>query len=184
MRKAFAYCLLLWLFVGFASCGAEEDPRPRPLTDAELKAAMDSLDRLRTSVEKMEILSFIEKTAWPLVDARSGVWYWVYETSNLDTIHPSEGDVVGVRYEVRLLNDTLCYTNFEDELPEQFLVNLDNVESGLHEGITYMTVGDKAKFILASVRAHGLLGDMDMIPPSSPIVFDIELVSISKANAQ
>ena len=184
MIQRIAYLLLVALFAGFTACSEPEQPPGHQLTPAELRAAMDSLDRLRAGVEKQEILSFLDKKQWPVTNAKSGVWYWVYEQGESDSIYPEEGDVVNVRYEIRLLNDTLCYTNKQDEETEQFTVNLDNIESGVHEGITYMRVGDKAKLIMPSFRAHGLLGDMDMIPPSSPIVFDIELVGLRKANGQ
>jgi len=42
-------------------------------------------------------------------------------------------------------------------------------------------VGDKAKLIIPSHLAFGLAGDMDQIPPLSPIVYDIEVLDkISK----
>jgi FKBP-type peptidyl-prolyl cis-trans isomerase len=41
-----------------------------------------------------------------------------------------------------------------------------------------MHVGDKAKFILPSHLAHGIMGDNDKIPPLTPVVYNIELLSI------
>jgi FKBP-type peptidyl-prolyl cis-trans isomerase len=61
---------------------------------------------------------------------------------------------------------------------------MDNVESGLHEGITYMRKGEKAKIILSSNLAYGLVGDMDKIPPQSPLVYDVELVDIIDAQTK
>ena len=57
---------------------------------------------------------------------------------------------------------------------------MDNVETGLHEGIKYMKVGEKAKMILPSHLAHGLIGDSKKIPPRSTIVYDIELLDLKK----
>jgi FKBP-type peptidyl-prolyl cis-trans isomerase FkpA len=55
---------------------------------------------------------------------------------------------------------------------------MDNVESGLHEGILYMNEGSKALLVIPSHLAHGLVGDMNKIPPKSTIVYDIELLEL------
>jgi FKBP-type peptidyl-prolyl cis-trans isomerase len=42
-----------------------------------------------------------------------------------------------------------------------------------------MRVGEKARLVMPSHLAHGLLGDMDnKIPPLSPLIIDIELIAI------
>ncbi len=71
---------------------------------------------------------------------------------------------------------TLCCTS--GGTPIDFLVEMDNVESGLHEAITYLKEGDKAFIILPYYLAHGLLGDNDKIPPLSPALYDIELIAV------
>jgi FKBP-type peptidyl-prolyl cis-trans isomerase len=84
-----------------------------------------------------------------------------------------------VKYKISLLNGRVCYTSDNKGL-EQFVVDNDQVESGLHEGIKRMKVGNKAKFILPSHLAHGLIGDEDKIPSHAPIVYDIELLELNK----
>ena len=49
-------------------------------------------------------------------------------------------------------------------------------ESGLHEALKYLKVGDKAIIILPHFAAHGILGDMNKIPPLSTVVYDIEVL--------
>jgi len=55
---------------------------------------------------------------------------------------------------------------------------MDNVESGLHEVILLMKVGDKAKVVLPSHLAFGLTGDSSKIPHSTPLVYDIQLIDL------
>lgn len=167
----------------FAACGEEEVPAGYRLTDAEVKEIMMSYDTLRAGSEEREIKAFLAKKAWPVVDAKTGLRFYIFDQAHQDSIHPKEGDIVHVRYEVRLLNDTLCYSNLEDEQPKSFMVELDDIESGVHEGVTKMTVGDKAHLVMPSIRAHGLLGDLDMIPPASPLWINIELVALEKRSA-
>ena len=59
-----------------------------------------------------------------------------------------------------------------------FLVCRDEVESGLHEAIQYLKVGDKAKVIIPSHLAHGIAGDFEKIPPRSTIIYDIHLIAV------
>ncbi len=41
-----------------------------------------------------------------------------------------------------------------------------------------MTIGDRAKLIVPSHIGHGLVGDMDKIPPLNTLVIDIYLIGI------
>jgi len=74
------------------------------------------------------------------------------------------------------LDGTKCYNT--DEKPEFFTVGKDYVESGLHEGIQFMSIGDKAIIIIPSHLGHGLAGDLKKIPFKSTIVYDIEFLDI------
>ncbi|MBK8226789.1 MAG: FKBP-type peptidyl-prolyl cis-trans isomerase [Flavobacteriales bacterium] len=69
-------------------------------------------------------------------------------------------------------------TRATPEGPEGFLVEEDNVESGLHEAIQQLSVGDSAIIIIPSYRAHGLIGDQDRVPPRSTVVYRIGLAGI------
>ena len=92
-----------------------------------------------------------------------------------DSAH--SGDDVKVNYKISLLDGTECYSSDKDGAYE-FKVEGDAIESGLHEAIQLMRVGDKAKFILPFHLAHGLHGDDENIPPISTIVVDLELLEI------
>ena len=81
-----------------------------------------------------------------------------------------------IKYNVTLLDGTECYST-DDEV-EEFIVDKDYVEAGLHEGIQFMSPGDKAILILPSHLAHGLAGDLKKIPFRSSIVYDIELIAV------
>ena len=87
------------------------------------------------------------------------------------------GQMAKVDYKVSLLDGTVCYSSKESG-PEQFLIGEDHVESGLHEGIQLMHVGDKAILVLPPHLAHGLLGDDKKIPPLSTIIYEVELLQL------
>lgn len=127
--------------------------------------------------ESYLIDQFVKRNNWPVQISGTGIRYFVY--AHGDGEMAESGKVAVVNFEIRLLDadTTLCYSS-NPELPSEFLIEMDNVESGLHEAITYLKEGDKAFIILPHYLAHGLLGDMDKIPPLSPVLYDIELIAV------
>lgn len=89
------------------------------------------------------------------------------------------GQLATINYKLSLLDGTLCYDSKESG-PETFLIGQDHVESGLHEGIQLMHVGDKCLMIMPPYLAHGLLGDDKKIPPLSCIIYEVELLQIKE----
>jgi FKBP-type peptidyl-prolyl cis-trans isomerase len=58
------------------------------------------------------------------------------------------------------------------------MIGKDNIESGLHEALQLMRIGDKMRFILPSHLAHGLIGDQTKIPPRASVIYEIELLEL------
>lgn len=90
------------------------------------------------------------------------------------------GQFATINYKLSLLDGTLCYDSKKSG-PVTFLIGQDHVESGLHEGIQKMCVGDKYLFIMPPHLAHGLLGDDKKIPPLSCIVYEVDLLQLKDA---
>ena len=128
--------------------------------------------------ESFRIDRFIERHGWDAISTGTGVRYQIYETGNGDQVEA--GKLVTLDFEVRLIDadTTLCYSSKETG-PQTFLVEMDNVESGLHEAVTYLKVGDKARVILPHVLAHGLAGNLDKIPPLSAVLYDLTVLGVS-----
>lgn len=127
--------------------------------------------------ESVRIDMFTERHNWNVIRTESGLRYVIYEKGEGEKAEP--GRVAVVEFEVRLLDadTTLCYRSDKDD-PVKFLIEQDYVESGLHEGITYMREGDRAMIILPHYLAHGLLGDEEKIPPASTVIYDIRLLKL------
>ena len=100
----------------------------------------------------------------------------IYKDSAGNT-NPKIGQEVWLDLTIKLLDGTTCYTS-EDSEDEVFIVDKSDKESGLNEIVKLLTVGDKAKIILPSHLAHGLLGDFDKIPPQSILLIDVQLNKI------
>jgi FKBP-type peptidyl-prolyl cis-trans isomerase len=137
----------------------------KQLLEANIKA---------TSVESNQIDEYVKKKGLDVIKTKTGLRYQIYDTKEGENIVTKQKAVI--KYKVTLLDGTECYST-KDEV-EEFTVGKDYVESGLHEGITYMSKGDKAIIIIPSHLAHGTTGDFKKIPMRSTIVYDIELVDI------
>lgn len=167
-----AGAILLFIF----SCGNNGKPdKQEPVDPRQFKEALEKVNKYEVQKESDEISQFIVRHNWPMEMTGTGLRYIIVEKGK--GVQPKSGDFVLVNYTISLLDGTLCYTSEKDGAKE-FKVEGDNVESGLHEAVLLMHVGDKAKFILPSYMANGLQGDNDRIPPMSAIVVDLELLNV------
>lgn len=122
------------------------------------------------------INDYIKRNGWQVTTTPTGVRYMIYEEGK--GVKAESGMIALIEFEVYLLDGTKCYSS-KDEGIKQFKIEQSDVESGLHEAVQQMKVGDRAKVILPHYRAHGLIGDSKKIPPLSPIVYDVYLKALS-----
>ncbi|MEZ4936928.1 MAG: FKBP-type peptidyl-prolyl cis-trans isomerase [Crocinitomicaceae bacterium] len=169
----------IYIIIGFLlmwSCSEEpkeEVKREIPKYDKEKSIEMF---KEFTEEEKEEIDNFIKRHPdWKLQFTETGLYYTIYKEGEGEPIQ--YGQTAVVRYEISGLDGTVYYQS--DSLQtESFKVDKADIESGIHQGVKYMNKGSKAKFIIPSHLAHGLIGDLDKIPPLSSVVYDVELVAI------
>ncbi len=125
--------------------------------------------------EDQEIDLFLETHPdWKMTETGTGLRYMIYDRATSFDSCKIE-DTVTVKFEIMLLSGEICYSS-EENGAESFVVEKSDIESGLHEGVQLLCIGDKAKFILPSRIAHGLIGDEEKIPPLSPVIYDIEVL--------
>lgn len=161
--------LLIW----FSGC---EDPKPKKSQKYLSKKELIQNNKKSVRVESDQIDLYIKRRGWNMEKTRSGLHYMVYEEGS-GKVHPEENDTVFVQYKVSLINGKQIYSSSKEE-PASFVVGHDDVESGLQEGIRFLTTGDKAMMIIPAHLAHGYTGDFNKIPRSSTVIFDIELLDI------
>jgi FKBP-type peptidyl-prolyl cis-trans isomerase FkpA len=84
--------------------------------------------------------------------------------------------VVRVNYEGSLLDGTVFDSSYTWGEPAEF--PLRGVIPGWAEGIQLMTVGSAYRLYIPSALAYGEEGAGGLIPPSSLLIFDVELLTI------
>jgi FKBP-type peptidyl-prolyl cis-trans isomerase FkpA len=165
--------LLLALIV--PSCKYDIQPA---LTTHHFTMMDDSLINYNKGIVKTEdqsIDDFVLRYGWKMTKTSTGVRIMNYYQGNGEKAVLEK--TVVFRYEVRLLNGDLCYSSVNDGNREIRLGHTPS-ETGLQEGILLMKVGDKAKIIVPSHIAFGLLGDQNKVPPRSSLIYDIELLKV------
>jgi FKBP-type peptidyl-prolyl cis-trans isomerase len=169
MKNAIYILILLTIIACSGNVEEHQQINPFEVQEQLLEANIQA-----TALESKQIDNYVDSNKLDVVKTPTGLRYEIYLNNEGEEIKNKQTAVV--KYNVNLLNGTECYST--NDKVEEFIVGKDYVESGLHEGITYMSEGDKAIIIIPSHLAHGLAGDLKKIPIRSSIVYNIELLEI------
>ncbi len=128
--------------------------------------------------ENLKINTFLAHyTALQMQETNSGLRYMIYDKAPKNTPMAKDGQQALVQLKISLLDGTICYQTKPDEI-ERITIAHSEKESGIHEALQLLRIGDKAKLILPSYLGHGLLGDRMKIPPQSILYIDIQLIEL------
>jgi FKBP-type peptidyl-prolyl cis-trans isomerase FklB len=106
----------------------------------------------------------------------SGLQYEVMKMGSGDK--PKETDEVTVHYHGTLTDGKVFDSSVERGEPATFPLN--GVIKGWTEALQLMPIGSKFKIFLPSDLAYGAQGAGEMIGPNETLVFEVELLKISK----
>lgn len=158
-----------------SACSSEQETPERPEINWTKQNSTD-LGKNLAIQEEIDIKLFLEMHKdWKMTKTGSGLRIYVYENGEGETAKSS--DVAEIEFAIKLLDGTVCYKTEDDEY-EEMVVDRSEIESGVQEALKLMRPGDRAKIIVPSHIAHGLIGDMDKIPPLTPLVIDLHLLGI------
>ena len=164
------------LIVVCISCNTEGPKQQKQPTTAELKQHLAKANEDLVRVEEMDIENYIKRYKWNMEKLGSGLRYMIYEKGKGRPVELNT--IVKYNYRTELLNGIECYSS-DDNGPKQFLVGKGGVESGLEQAVLQLREGDRAKIILPSHLAFGLLGDDDCIPKKAVVIYDLEVLSVT-----
>lgn len=157
-------------------CSCTDKPKPPPAPDQqEIKQQLIKSHIMFIKQQTDEINQYIKQHNYNMTATQSGMSYMIYEHGK--GVQAKVGDIAKVSYVISLLNGTVCYDSKTDG-PKEFVVGKEELESGVHQAVEMMHVGDKGLFIIPSYQANGLVGDKDKIPPGAVVIYDITLLSI------
>jgi len=88
------------------------------------------------------------------------------------------GSKVSVHYTGKLLDGSVFDSSVDRGEPISLVVGDGMVIPGWEEALLLLKGGDKATVLIPSKLAYGSRGSRNVIPPYSPLIFDIEVVSV------
>ncbi|MHB8261874.1 MAG: FKBP-type peptidyl-prolyl cis-trans isomerase [Bacteroidia bacterium] len=168
--------LFVLFFTGLTSCADKPKQKPVVVNYTKLKEDIIQVNKPAVVMENDEINAYIKAHNYTMRATGTGLRY-LFLKENTKEKKVEKGNRIKTNFKVSLLDGTLCYTS-DSKGAKEFTVGADNVESGIHEGVLFMHLHDKAIFILPAHLAFGLIGDRDKIPPKAAVVYEIEVISI------
>ena len=160
------------------ACGEHRAPVSPSRSFSMMDDSLIRYNRQIVATETQEIDDFILRYRWEMSTTPTGLRYQVYSKGKGPA--PSKGSTVTIRYKLKKLDGTLLTMTKEGETLA-FETGRHAVVNGLEEGILLMHAGDRARLIVPSHLAFGLLGDFEKVPMRTVLVYDVELVSVKKS---
>ena len=177
MKKILAMTMAAVLMTGMASCGSNEEKTQ--------ETAVNAVDTTATNndVEIKDNLTlgreFLEENAKndSVKVTESGLQYMVLKEGK--GIKPSATDTVTVHYTGTLISGKVFDSSVERGEPASFPLN--RVIPGWTEGLQLMSEGSKYRLFIPSELAYGEKGAGNDILPNSTLIFDVELIKVTKS---
>jgi FKBP-type peptidyl-prolyl cis-trans isomerase len=143
------------------------------------KAFQDTLVAVNKALvesEDDEIDNLIARYQWNMNKTSTGLRYLIYKKKSGND-YPHKGNIVTINYSVKLINGIEVYNSSKDG-KKVFEIGKRQVERGLEEGVMLMKLNEKAKLVIPSYLAFGLVGDNNRIPLKATLIYDVEVVNI------
>ncbi|MES2799166.1 MAG: FKBP-type peptidyl-prolyl cis-trans isomerase [Bacteroidota bacterium] len=167
--RLLSFVLIVLLF------GCTEEPK-KPAPIKWTKENSTDLSKNLAAQEEIDIKLFlVQHQDWKMKKMPSGLRIFIEKET--EGIQAAIAKTADVEMKMALLDGTVVYQTESDEYLE-LKIDKSDIESGINEGLKLMRVGEKAKLIIPSHLAQGLVGDFDKIPPLSILVVDIHLINV------
>ncbi|RYY36517.1 MAG: FKBP-type peptidylprolyl isomerase [Sphingobacteriaceae bacterium] len=156
----------------------------------------DYFKNLTEGVKKREpgiMAKYIADNNLKVTKTKSGLNYVITKPGSGPNI--IAGDTAEINYTGQLANGTVFDTSVKENAkklkradpmrqyaPIRVPVGERKVIAGWDEGLQLLNKGAKATFVIPSNLAYGEQGAQDVIPPFTPIIFEVEVVNIIKPN--
>jgi FKBP-type peptidyl-prolyl cis-trans isomerase FkpA len=160
--------------------------------NAQIKKYMDTQVAAARKAEGVKFKKYIDDNKLVGVNLPDGLFYTITKPGTGDK--PAANDTAVVFYVAKYTNGKVFETNVKEVaqknnnynpgLPYKAIrvpVGAKKVIPGWDEGLMLMNKGSKATFVIPSKLAYGEQG-FQIIPPFTPLVFDIEMVDIVHPN--
>ena len=174
-RSSIGIVFSMTLILLTAAC-RNETPEQHTFSRKELREPLMEANKHAIKTEAQHIEDFLSRYRWNMEETGSGLLYMIYKKGNGPAA--VKGKMAVLEYTCSLITGDVVYSSRTDGLMT-FVIGKAEVISGLEEGILLLHVGDKAKFIIPSHLAYGLVGDDKKIPGKATLIFDVTLLELN-----
>lgn len=145
-------------------------------TPAEYNAELERGRNVQIETESRAVEIYLLNNGLPVQAVKPGVYF--FELKRGSGPRPAVGDSVFIRYTGRFLDGEIFDGSKQSGL-EFLAYQLGNGERLIEweRAVSTMHVGSVARLILCSPFAYGRSG-AGVVPPNTPIIFDLELVKV------
>lgn len=171
--------LISLIIAAFTACKSPEVRRPVTATSGSfIKESAERNKRLNEK-ERQDFEVLIKKdTANTYIVSDNGFWYYYNTKQEADSlITPEFGDIVNFDYDVKDINARQIYTK-EELKTQNYVMDKQELFSGLREGLKLMKAGETATFLFPSQKAYGYYGDENKIGTNIPLICRVTVNSI------
>jgi len=124
--------------------------------------------------ESKDVALLLQRYGWEMESTGTGMYYAI--ESNEEGALLQKGDAVDIAYSISLISGEEVYSSKKEGF-KTIKIEQSDEPTGLHELLKMMRVGDKAKAIIPSHLAYGILGDNKQIPPYATLIYRIEIIN-------
>jgi FKBP-type peptidyl-prolyl cis-trans isomerase FkpA len=165
---------------------------PKAEVDKRLAALSEESGRMLEEMKRTEparISEFLAANELKAAPLPSGLYY--IETMRGTGKKVENGSQVTLQYVAKLTTGKILETSLREEAiksgifdslfeytPFTFIMGDRSTVAGWEEGISHMRKGGKALLVVPSSLAYGEEGLEDLIPPYSPVVYEIEIIDV------
>tara|TARA_R110002073_G_scaffold139232_2_gene289348 strand:- start:122826 stop:123377 length:552 start_codon:yes stop_codon:yes gene_type:complete len=145
---------------------------------------------LKESIERNKVINQGEESVFKsliasdsinsYITSPNGFWYYYNKRDSISTKYPVRGDEVIYEYEITDVNGDLMYSK-EELGVRNYLVDKEELISGLQAGLKLMKAGEEVTFLFPSHKAYGYSG-YKKIGSNQPLIYKVELKQIKTSN--
>jgi FKBP-type peptidyl-prolyl cis-trans isomerase FkpA len=116
------------------------------------------------------------------VKTETGLQYWDITVGTGE--EAKSGDKVKVHYTGWFTSGKKFDSSVDAHQPYSFTLGQGNVIKGWDEGVAGMKVGGKRQLRIPPELAYGEQGYKNIVPPNATLIFDVQLLSVTRAPAK
>lgn len=167
--------LSIVLVIIISSCNSQEQEKKHNYqTKSNFEESMIQSHKRFLEKTSADIELYTDSSDLNFETTGTGLRYAIIEKGS--GVIPHKGSEVKIRYTIHFL-DGEPVLEFSSPKILTFYIEQSNVETGLHQALQLMKVGEKAEFIFPPHLAFGISGNRNGIPPQSTLKYTIELLA-------